>query len=69
MEQYDKNKSGWIELEEVREMMVDTYGFMGKQFAPSQEDLREYLEVLDQDQDGRVGLEDIRAYVQRVNKI
>ena len=49
-------------------MMIDTYWAMGEVFEPSQEDLREYFEVLDQDQDGKVGLEDIQNYLVKINK-
>ena len=49
-------------------MMIDTYLAMGEIFEPSQEDLREYFEVLDQDQDGKVGLEDIQNYLVKINK-
>ncbi len=50
-------------------MMVDTYVMMGQRFEPSQEDLKEYLEVLDVDKDGKIGLLDIQSYLVKINKI
>ena len=58
-----------IELEEVKQMMIDTYGMMGQRFEPSEEDLREYVEVLDLDRDGKIGLEDLQSYLIKINKI
>ena len=49
LDEYDKNQSGFIEIEEINLMMKDTYLIMGRDFEPLKEDLEGYLFVLDKD--------------------
>jgi hypothetical protein len=50
-------------------MMIDTYLVMGRDFEPQKEDIEGYLSVLDKDLDGKVGIEDIKSYLAKINKI
>ena len=48
-------------------MLVDTYSLMGQEFEPSLDDRKGFLEVLDQDLDGKVGLDDVKSYLVKIN--
>lgn len=52
-------RNGSIDNSEVSSMLVDLYRGINKGFNPSQGDIESYFRALDQDNDGRVTLEDI----------
>lgn len=60
---YDKNKTGYVEIEEIAPIMIDTYKSINKMFKPSQYDIETMLNVLDQDKDGKVSYNDIEQVV------
>ncbi len=50
-------------------MLEDTYQMMNIMYEPKETDLREYIDVLDSDQDGKIGLDDIQQFLITINKI
>jgi Ca2+-binding EF-hand superfamily protein len=62
---YSKKQSGTIEAEESRHILMDIYKSIGVDFEPSEEDIGEYMEILDIDRDGRITLADIEAMMKR----
>ena len=58
-EYYNKDQSGDIEDYEISAMMSDVYRAIGKNFTPTDEDIKQYIQVVDHDQDGKVTLRDL----------
>lgn len=44
---------------DVAIILIDIYRSIGKEFKPTEEDIKEYSEMLDFNKDGKVTLEDI----------
>ena len=62
---YNRKHSGTIEAEDGRHILMDIYKSIGVNFDPSDEDIKEYLDLLDADKDGRITLPDIEAMMKR----
>lgn len=58
---YDADKNGQIDLEEVKKIMKDTYKIIGRNFEPTEQDIKEFYNVLDKNSDGLVTAEDIET--------
>jgi len=42
--------------------MVDAYAYIGKKFIPSPADIHSFLDILDRDGDGKLGIQDLEIY-------
>ena len=62
-EKYDLNKNGFLEFEEVIPMLRDTYKVMGNQYEPTKTDVTKYIEMMDQDYDGKISQEEYEIFV------
>lgn len=51
---YDRNKSGYLEEHEIPQILIDTYEAMGLSYNPTEEDVRNYINMMDYDGDGRI---------------
>ena len=58
-ETYDTNKTGVIESQECRSMISDAYSTVNRNFAPTEEDVHDYLKIHDRDKDGKLTLQDL----------
>ena len=52
--QYDVNKSGYLEEEEVPQILIDTYMTMGVDYQPTDIDVENYINLMDLDGDGKI---------------
>ncbi len=62
---YSKKQSGSIEAEDGRHILIDIYKSIGVNYDPSEEDIKEYMEVMDADKDGKITVTDIEAMMKR----
>lgn len=51
---YDKNKSGYLEEYEIPQILIDTYEAMGVVYTPTEQDVKNYINMMDLDNDGRI---------------
>eukprot|EP01015_Nassula_variabilis_P019040 TRINITY_DN3176_c0_g1_i3.p1 TRINITY_DN3176_c0_g1~~TRINITY_DN3176_c0_g1_i3.p1 ORF type:complete len:214 (+),score=72.84 TRINITY_DN3176_c0_g1_i3:66-707(+) len=64
-QQYDRDRSGYIDEAEIYPMMRDTYKAMGVNFEPSPSDVQSYMRMTDLNRDGRISLAEYEALVIR----
>lgn len=57
-DRYDRNRSQFIEREEVPQLMIDTYNTIGLQFTPNERDIDSYMSNMDLSQDGLISREE-----------
>ena len=62
---YDENRSGYLERDEILKMMKDSYRVLKKAFNPTDEELDEYLRLLDSKGNNMVSLDEYEVYVLR----
>lgn len=60
-EYYDKDKSSKIDEHEISNMMSDIYNCIGISFKPKDQDIKEFKDILDSDNDGKVSVMDIQS--------
>ena len=58
-EYYNKDQSGDIMDYEISAMISDVYRAIGKDYTPTDEDIKQYVETVDHDKDGKVTLRDL----------
>lgn len=58
-EYYNKDQSGHIADYEIGAMISDVYRAIGKEYNPSNEDIKQYIETVDCDKDGKVTIKDL----------
>jgi len=56
---FDQNRSGAIESQEAKGMIIDAYTNINKLLIPKEQDINHYLEIHDHDRDGRLTLADM----------
>lgn len=56
LNQFDKNGTGYIEREESKDMIITFYQMLGQTKDVSDFDNETLFFILDQDEDGRIGL-------------
>lgn len=56
---YNKKNKDYLDSFDVAIVLIDIYRSIGKEFKPTEEDIREYMELLDHNKDGKVTIEDI----------
>lgn len=56
---YNKKNKDQIDSFDIAIIMIDIYRSIGKEIKPTDEDIKEYTELLDYNKDGKVTLEDI----------
>lgn len=60
---YDANRSGYLEQHELIPMIKDTYKLLGKEVSPTQEDIEQYLKMLDLSGDNVVSMEEYEYHI------
>lgn len=65
---FDNDKTGILELNEVKLLMAESYKSMGMEFHPSDADAKEFMAMIDQNKDGKLHLEDYEVYVLKALK-
>ena len=58
-ETYDENRSGAIESNEAKSMIIDAYTNINKLFIPKEHEVQSFLDLHDTDRDGRLSLPDL----------
>jgi len=61
-EKYDVDRNGFIEQHEVIPILVDTYKIMGVKFSPTKNDVREYIEMMDTDKNGKISMDELEVF-------
>lgn len=61
--QFDQDKTGTLELPEVKKLMAESYKSMGMEFNPSDEEAKSFMSLIDQNHDGLLHIEDYEVYV------
>ncbi len=56
---YNKKNKEYLDSFDIAIIMIDIYRGIGKDYKPTEEDIKEYTAMLDHDKDGRVTLRDI----------
>lgn len=56
---YDENRSGAIEGKEAKSMIIDAYTNINKLYIPKDQDVQQYIDIHDNDRDGRLTLADL----------
>lgn len=56
---FDENKSGAIESQEAKSMIIDAYTNINRLYIPKDQDVDHYLNIHDNDRDGRLTLADL----------
>ena len=65
-EQFDKDRSGYIEEKEVEGIIIESYKVMGMdKYAPSAEDVKVWMMMTDTNKDGVVSLDEYESLVIR----
>eukprot|EP01017_Pseudomicrothorax_dubius_P037712 TRINITY_DN5569_c0_g1_i1.p1 TRINITY_DN5569_c0_g1~~TRINITY_DN5569_c0_g1_i1.p1 ORF type:complete len:212 (-),score=54.47 TRINITY_DN5569_c0_g1_i1:80-715(-) len=64
-QRYDRDGSGYIDENEVPQMMIDTYKAMGVNYIPTQADVDSYMRMADTNRDGRISLAEYETLVLR----
>lgn len=62
---YDTNRSGYLERHEIVPMMKDSYKLLRKNFEPTNEDVEQYMRLIDTSHDNRISLEEYELYILR----
>lgn len=62
-EKYDSNKNGFIEDFDVPQILIDTYKAVGVEYEPTEEDVYQYIEMMDLDKDGRISRVEYEIFV------
>ncbi|KAM3130658.1 hypothetical protein pb186bvf_017250 [Paramecium bursaria] len=58
---YDKDKSGQLNDQELIQMMMNNYQYMGQRFSPSKQDIDQYADVLDATKNRQITLADFES--------
>lgn len=58
---YNKDQTGQIADYEISSMISDVYKAIGKQYTPTEEDIKSYTKVVDADKDGKITLRDVES--------
>lgn len=61
-EKYDTDNSGYIDENEVANLLQETYQGLGLGYAPTQNDVRSWLNSVDLSEDGLVSREEFVNY-------
>lgn len=62
-QKYDINKNGYLEFFEIPQILIDTYAAMGKEYKPTDEDVQQYIDMMDLDQDGKISNTEYEIFV------
>jgi Ca2+-binding EF-hand superfamily protein len=62
---YDRNNSGYLERDEIRQMMIDSYRILRKTFNPTDNDIDQFTRLMDSSGDSLVSLDEYEVYVLR----
>ncbi|KRX02884.1 hypothetical protein PPERSA_04087 [Pseudocohnilembus persalinus] len=60
---FDTDGSGYITEEEVAPLLTATYKNMGVDYKPGESDIQEWIQMTDQDGDGKVSLEEYESLI------
>ena len=55
--QFDKDQNGYLEEQEVPEIIAETYREAGINYKVSSEDAKSYMKMVDTNKDGKISLE------------
>ena len=64
-QKYDINKNGYLEFFEIPQILIDTYAAMGKDYKPTDDDVSQYIEMMDLDKDGKISNTEYDIFVLR----
>lgn len=62
-EKYDRGKDGYLDRENIRDMIKDTYKSMGKSFDPTDEDLEAYFDAVKAKREGFISKEEYEIFM------
>lgn len=62
-QKYDTNRSGYLELDELRPMIRDSYKQLDRSVTPTADDASQYMRLLDASGDSLVSLEEFELHV------
>lgn len=62
-QRYDVNRNGYLEPFEVPQILIDTYTAMGRECQPTEEDVQQYIEMMDLDEDGKISSTEYDIFV------
>ncbi len=60
---YDRDRSGYLDSEEIKMMLRDAYQGIKANYNPSLEEIESYKQVLDKNGDGKVNCEDMELII------
>lgn len=60
---YDENNDGVLETITAGKMLMDLYRAMNKEFHPTATDIASYARIFDEDNKGKITLQDMERFV------
>lgn len=62
-QKYDTDRSGYLERHELSPIIKDSYRLLGKDVNPSQEEIDQYLRMMDVTGDNQVSMEEFELHI------
>lgn len=62
-QKYDTDRSGYLERNELSPIIKDSYRLLGKQVNPTQEEIDEYMRMMDISGDNLVSIEEFELHI------
>ncbi len=62
-EKYDTNQNGFIEDFEVPQILIDTYKAVGVEYTPTEDDIQQYIAMMDLDKDKKISRVEYEIFV------